>query len=68
MSKPELNIIHSPEAETFLRMVTKGFYDRSYIGLWLFEVMGREWDEMRSWSENLKSEIFVQTCTWSIGI
>ena len=68
MSKPELNIIHSPEAETFLRMVTKGFYDRSYIGLRLFEVMGREWDEMRSWSENLKSENFVQTCTWSIGI
>lgn len=68
MSKPDLDIIRSPEAEAFLRMVTQGFYDRSYIGLWLFEVIGREWDEMRSWSDELKQEIFVQTCTWSISI
>ena len=68
MSKPDLDIIRSPEAKTFLRMVTEGFYDRSYLALWLFEVMGREWDEMRAWSEELKKEIFVQTCTWSIDI
>jgi len=68
VSRPDLDIIRSPEAEAFLRMVTQGFYDQSYIGLWLFEVMGREWDEMRAWSDELKSEIFVQTCTWSIEI
>lgn len=69
MSKPDLEgIIRSPSAETFLRMVTKGFYDNSYIGLWMYEVIGREWDEMRKWSEGLKDEINPQTCTWSIGI
>lgn len=70
MSKPDLleGIIRSPSAKIFLRMVTKGFYDNSYIGLWMYEVIGREWDEMRRWAEGLKDEINPQTCTWSIGI
>ncbi len=69
MSKPDLDsIIQSPEAETFLRMVTKGFYNNSYTGSWIYEVIGREWDEMRSWAEGLRNEIHPQTCTWSIGI
>lgn len=69
MSRPDLdNIIQSPEAETFLRMVTKGFYSNSYIGLWMYEVIGREWDEMREWAEGLRQEIHPQTCTWSIAI
>lgn len=62
------SIVNSPSAKTFLRMVTKGFYDNSYIGLWMYEVIGREWDEMREWAEGLKNEIHPQTCTWSIGI
>ena len=64
----ERQIIKSPEAKAFLRMVTKGFYSQSYIGLWIYEVIGREWDEMRAWSEGLKDEINPQTCTWSIAI
>lgn len=68
MSKPELDIIRSPEAEAFLRSVTKGFYNQSFIGLWMFEVMGREWDELREWSEGMRTEIHPQTCTWSIAI
>lgn len=68
MSKPELDIIRSPEAEMFLRSVTEGFYNRSYLGLWIFEVIGREWDEMALWSRDIRNEIYVQTCTWSIGI
>lgn len=68
MSKPDLDIIHSPEAQAFLRSVTEGFYNRSPLGLWMFEVIGREWDEMAAWSRDIKNEIYVQTCTWSIGI
>lgn len=68
MSRPDLDIIHSPEAQAFLRSVTEGFYNRSYLGLWLYEVIGREWDEMAAWSNDLKREIYVQTCTWSIAI
>ena len=68
MSKPELDIVHSLEAETFLRSVTKGFYNQSFTGLWIYEVIGREWDELRAWSEGMRTEIHPQTCTWSIGI
>ena len=69
MSKPDMdNIITSPEAEAFLRMVTKGFYHNSFMGLWIYEVIGREWDEMRAWAEGMKEEIHPQTCTWSIPI
>ena len=61
-------IITSLEALKMKKMVTDGFYDRSVIGLWLFEVIGREYDEMAGWALNLRYEAFPQTCTWSIGI
>ena len=50
------------------QMVTSGFYDRSYIGLWLFEVIGREYDDMAMWAREVRREAFPQTCTWSIAI
>lgn len=68
MSESKLSIIHSPEAEAFLRTVTKGFYDRSPTGLWMYEVIGQEWDELRQWSEGMRTEIHPQTCTWSIAV
>ncbi len=68
MSKPDLNIISSPSAERMRRMVTEGFYDRSRIGLWMFEVMGREYDDMALWAQTIYLEAFPQTCTWSIAI
>ena len=61
-------IITSPEAERMRDMVTKGFYDRSRIGLWLFEVIGREYDSLAELSATLRYEAFPQTCTWSIDI
>ncbi len=66
--KNSLDIIRSPAAEDMLRMVTRGFYDRSYIALWIFEVIGREYDDMSKWAQEIKNEIFIQTCTWSIDI
>ena len=68
MSKPDLDIITSPEAQRMLQMVTKGFYDRSRIGLWLFEVIGREYDDIAQWAQELRFEVVPQTCTWSISI
>ena len=69
MSKPDhLDIIQSPSAVRFLQMVTKDFYNRSFIGLWMYEVMGRENDETADVTEQLKYEIFPQTCTWTIYI
>lgn len=70
MPRPDLEqqIITSEEAKAFLQMVTKGFYSQSYTGLWIYEVIGREWDELRAWADGMKEEINPQTCTWSVGI
>ena len=51
-----------------LAMVTRGFYDRSRLALWMFEAIGREYDDMAKWARELKFEAFPQTCTWSAGI
>lgn len=68
MSDRTKDIIQSPEAEAFLRMVTKDFYADSYTGLWIYEVIGREWDDIRGWTEGLVYETQPQTCTWSLPI
>ena len=68
MSRAELDVIRSPSAETFLRMVTQGFYNRSATALWIYEVIGREWDDLRVISEGLRTETQPQTCAWSMGI
>ena len=68
MNKPALDIIKSPSAERMRQMATEGFYDRSRVALWMFEVIGREWDEMGDWAWDLRNEIFPQTCTWSLPI
>ena len=68
MSERTKDIIQSEEARAFLRMVTKDFYADSYTGLWIFEVIGREWDDLRSWADGLIFEAYPQTCTWSIDI
>jgi hypothetical protein len=63
------DIIKSPAAQKFLeRAVTYGFYERSRIALWLFEVIGREWDDADEFIRTLAHEMFPQTATWSIPI
>lgn len=51
-----------------LQRVTAGFYDDAYIAQWMFEAIGREYDEMFDWAQGLRYEINPQTCTWSIAI
>ena len=62
-------IVKSPAAQRMLQnTVTEGFYNRSRIALWMFEVIGREWDEVREFVRTLPYERFPQTATWSIPI
>jgi hypothetical protein len=68
LSMPIEEIIQSSAAGRMLDSVTEGFYDRSRTALWMFEVMGREWDEVEDFSDNLPLERFPHTCTWSIAI
>lgn len=41
-------------------------YDQSYIGLWLFNVIGIELDELNKFCEELYDQAHIDTATWSL--
>jgi len=53
-------------AQEMLGMVTKGWYDNSYVGKWLFQVMGMEMEDARRFFEELRQQIFPETATWGL--
>ncbi len=56
----------SESAQRMLSYVSDGFYDTSYIGKWLFQVMGAEYDEARRVIEELPKQLFPETATWGL--
>lgn len=56
----------SESAKRQLSYVTKGFYDTSYIGKWLYQVMGLEYDEAKRIVEELPMQFFPETATWGL--
>ena len=47
MSPDDFDIEHFPTNPTALRMLSRisPIYDRSYVGKWIFEVMGADMDD-----------------------
>lgn len=56
----------SESAKEMLSYVTEGFYEHSYVGKWLYEVMGRELDALRVYAEELSEQPFPETATWGL--
>lgn len=56
----------SPSAKRMMSRITQGFYDRSYVGKWIFEVMGRELDSTQQYMDELPLQAFVETATWGL--
>lgn len=66
-----MNIENFPTSEAAKRMMGyitgNGFYDRSYVGKWIFQVMGIEMDEARRIIEDeLPYQAFPETATWGL--
>lgn len=66
-----MNIENFPTSEAAKRMMGyitgNGFYDRSYVGKWIFQVMGIEMDETRRIIEDeLPYQAFPETATWGL--
>ena len=66
-----MNIENFPTSEAAKRMMGyitgNGFYDRSYVGKWIFQVMGVEMDEARRIIEDeLPYQAFPETATWGL--
>lgn len=60
------NFPTSGSAKRQLGYVTEGFYDNSYVGKWLFQVMGLEYDDARLVLEELPQQFFPETATWGL--
>lgn len=68
MSDKRFDIEHFPTSPTALRMMSRisPIYDRSYVGKWIFQVMGLEMDEARLRFEELPAQAFPETATWGL--
>lgn len=67
MTDEELELF--PTSESALKMlsyVTPGFYDKSYVGKWMFQVMGLEYDKALKLAEELPEQFFPETATWGL--
>lgn len=56
----------SPAAKRMLSYVTKGWYDNSYVGKWLYQVMGMEMDDAVELIQSLPYQAFPETATWGL--
>lgn len=56
----------SESAKKMLSYVTAGFYDKSYVGKWLYQVMGIEYDAALRIAEELPAQFFPETATWGL--
>lgn len=63
-----IDLEHFPTNKTALRMMERisPVYDRSYVGKWIFEIMGMEMEEARVYFEELRQQPFPERATWAI--
>lgn len=53
-------------AKQMLSYVTEGWYDRSYVGKWMYQVMGMSMEQVQKLYEELPLQMFVKTATWGL--
>lgn len=56
----------SESAKNMIASVSDGFYDNSYVGKWLYEVMGQEYDTAREIAEDILNQLFPETARWGL--
>ena len=56
----------SISAQRMMSYVTSGFYDRSYVAKWMYQVMGLEYDEAERLATELPEPFFPETATWGL--
>lgn len=54
------------KAKEMLDMVNNGFYDKSYVGKWIFQVMGTEMQQAENYVMELQQQISPYTATWGL--
>lgn len=60
------NLPKSKSGKRMLSYVNEDWYKNSYVGKWLYEVMGIEMDELWAIVESLQDQIYPETATWGL--
>ncbi len=60
------NFPTSSSAKKMLGYVSDGFYNKSYVGKWIFQVMGIEYDKALDIVMELPEQFFPETATWGL--
>lgn len=64
-----IDLENFPTSSSALRMlddVSTGFYENSYVGKWLYQVMGLEYDDAFMLAQTLPEQFFPETATWGL--
>lgn len=60
-------ILTSEIGQQIIQRVTNK-YGNSYVGLWLFQIIGMSNDEVKAMVEDFKNQTLPQTATWSLSL
>lgn len=58
-------ILKSPMAQKMIQQITPR-YGKAYVFLWLMQVTGAEWDDLKKWVDEIRLQVIPQTATWSL--
>ena len=61
------NFPTSDSAKKMISFVSDGFYDTSYVGKWLYQIMGQEYDAAYEMVGSLTDQLFPETATWGLA-
>lgn len=64
-----MDLDNFPSSEAGKRMignVSEEWYDRSYVGKWLFQIMGEEIDNASRIISELQAQSYLDTATWGL--
>lgn len=60
------NFPTSGSAVKLMEYVTPGWYDKAYIGKWIYQVLGLSLDEVTKLYEEFPEQLFPDTATWGL--
>lgn len=60
------NFPTSPTGARMVKMVSNGFYDESYVGKWIYQVIGLMLDAVGKYVDDLPDQAFLDRATWGL--
>lgn len=68
MDATQRDIILKSESGNRMIDTVSPIYEESYVGCWMYEIMGREYDKLWDIIKSLPSQLFPESVTWAIEL